>query len=469
LTGKPFYCIGVNAYYLQNLAAYGDTFHLIETMQSAKALGITTIRTWGFFDSDDSNNAAVIQYAPGMFNERGLRALDYVLAKAKEYSFRLVIPLINSWDDYGGMNQYVEWLAARTPANNKEGTPRQQYVYGAEGRRYRIYVSSGRSHDDFYSNDTMKQWYKNYLQTILLRVNTFTGIQYKDEPAILGWELANEPRSLERSGELVYGWLDEMSSYLKTIDHNHLVSTGEEGFDVLREGYSDISTYNQQSWLFDGSNGISYSKNVTLPAIDFASIHCYPEAWHLPSQSSIVWMNDHQRIAREANKPLVFGEFGAFQSRSLVYQVVFNEAYYQDISGILLWQFTYLGRRNNDGYAFSCPSEEQVCPVLTTYSYKFELKRNGQGSNPSAVRFYQNYPNPFNIMTVISYDLPVKNMVKLEIFNGVGTLVESFAEEEQESGNHQVLFDAANHASGIYYVRLSVSGNKMVKKVVLVK
>ncbi|MBI3189378.1 MAG: T9SS type A sorting domain-containing protein [Ignavibacteriales bacterium] len=467
---RQFYAIGVNSYFLQNLAAYGDTAHLLEVLQSAKALGINTIRTWGFFDSDDSTNRAVIQYGAGKYNERGLRALDYVIAKASEFSFRLIIPLVNNWDDYGGMNQYVEWFAERKLQSATISTSIQQrIIYGVEGRSFRVQVSGSFTHDDFYRNDTIKQWYKNYLQMILERTNTITGIKYMDEPAIAVWELANEPRSLDGSGELVKNWLHEMSSFVKFLDARHLLSSGEEGFDVTSNNYSNISKYNQQTWLFDGSNGVSFKKNILLPNIDVASIHCYPSAWKLTYQSAIVWLKDHKRIASESNKPMIFGEVGIKGQAKLFYQAIFNETFYQNTSGILLWQFVYQGRRNNDGYAFSCPSNEHVCSVLSDYAYKFHQKSEGIVTNPTTTQLLQNYPNPFNSLTMISYDLPIRSFVRMEVYNGIGQLVDRIAEEEQEAGFHQTLFDAANHANGVYFVRLLTNSNNFNKKIVLVK
>ncbi len=470
LSGKTFYSIGVNAYYLQNLAAYGDTNHIIEVLQSAKAFGVNTIRTLAFFDAHDTSNHAVIQYAPGLYHERGLRALDYVLAKAKQFSLRLVLPLVNNWEDYGGMNQYVSWMGSSPALMNKDvNAIQQKIIYGIEDRTYRVYVTNTHTHDDFYSNDTIKTWYKIYIQTILNRRNTYTNILYKDDPTIILWELANEPRSQDPSGNLIYQWLSEMSQFIKTIDSNHLVASGEEGFDCFPERFSDGSFYNNQSWLFNGSGGISFTRNLTIPTLDVAGIHCYPTGWNLTPQSSIVWLKDHQKLADNSNKPLLIGELGTLESPQILYHVYFNEAYHRKTTGILLWQLIYLGRPNNDGYGFTCPINQEICSILAQYAYKFELKRDGLVSNPTYIRLYQNFPNPFNNMTVIAYDLPTGNHVKIDIFDEIGQFIATLEDENQSAGYHETLFDATNHSSGVYFVKTSIGGNILVKKIVLTK
>ena len=49
-------------------------------------------------------------------------------------------------------------------------------------------------HDDFYTSPLMRGWYKSWASTLISRVNTITGVAYRNEPAIFAWELANEPR-----------------------------------------------------------------------------------------------------------------------------------------------------------------------------------------------------------------------------------------------------------------------------------
>ncbi|MDI6766733.1 MAG: cellulase family glycosylhydrolase [Bacteroidota bacterium] len=470
LNDLPFYAIGVNCYFLQNLAAYGDTAHLNEVFQEAKQLGVTTIRTWGFFDSPDNSNAAVIQHSPGNYSEEGLKALDYVIAKAKEYSIRLIIPLVNNWEDYGGMNQYVRWYAERGPYLNQTLKKiEQQIITGVDGRFYRVVVSDTFTHDEFYTNSTIKQWYKDYILMLLHRKNTITDILYKDDPVILVWELANEPRSSDRTGMVVTNWLDEISTFIKSIDRNHLVSSGEEGLEVSRSGYYDPHLYDDQSWLFDGSAGVSFLRNIQLQNIDIGSIHCYPDHWRMTGIEGIQWLRNHNRIAAEFQKPLVLGEVGKWKKPAQYYEAAFNEALYSTTAGVLLWQFVYDSRPNNDGYAFSYPNDSVICNIIQFYAERFAQKRNNLLPTPPNIELLPNYPNPFNIVTIIPYTLHRSSYMTMDIYNTAGQHVVNLFDGVQTPGYHAILFDGFGLGSGTYFVRWVADNNVIGRKMTFLK
>ena len=88
---------------------------------------------------------------------------------------------------------------------------------------------------------------------------------------------------------------------------------------------------------------------------------------------------------------------------------------------------------------------------------------------PKQYSLYQNYPNPFNPNTFIQYDLPQNTYVKLKIFDILGNEVETLVNQEQETGRHEVLFNAERFASGIYLYRLETESFTAVKKMVLMK
>ena len=84
-------------------------------------------------------------------------------------------------------------------------------------------------------------------------------------------------------------------------------------------------------------------------------------------------------------------------------------------------------------------------------------------------RLEQNYPNPFNPSTTIRYGLPLRSQVTLTVFNTLGQQVATLVQGEQEAGNHEVRFDAAGLATGVYFYRLQAGSSVETKKLVIVK
>ena len=86
-------------------------------------------------------------------------------------------------------------------------------------------------------------------------------------------------------------------------------------------------------------------------------------------------------------------------------------------------------------------------------------------------RFYlsQNYPNPFNPSTKINFSLPHKSSVTIKIYDVLGNEVATLVNEEKPAGSYQVIFDASNLSSGIYFYKLTTEESSQAKKLVLIK
>lgn len=110
---------------------------------------------------------------------------------------------------------------------------------------------------------------------MLNHVNSITNITYKNDPSIMAFELVNEPRC---SGTGAYparnsfvpatltGWFDEVSTYFKEIDTNHLLAIGDEGYFNHPNGPAYIDAYSN---LWDGTSGNAFDTNIRLPNVDF--------------------------------------------------------------------------------------------------------------------------------------------------------------------------------------------------------
>lgn len=271
---EPFYVDGCNTYYLMVYAADPDLrVHVDEVLDAAASMGLNAVRTWGFADGPDEWNA--LHPWPGEWRERVFRGLDYVVREAGRRGLRLIIPFVNYWSDYGGMDQYVDWRP------------------------------SLRGRDSFYGDVGCRQMYRDHVERVVGRENHLTGRPYCEDPTILAWELANEPRApSDPSGLELYRWIESMSEWVKSLDDNHLVSVGLEGFHGRWTSRS-----NPPRWL-DGQ-GTDFVWHHEPESVDLATFHLYPDHWWMRETDGIEWIRQHVRLSREfLGKPVLLEEFG---------------------------------------------------------------------------------------------------------------------------------------------------------------
>lgn len=313
LDGSPFYYAGTNCYYL--------TFKSQEAVDSvfkdAEAMGLKVIRVWGNLDvgvktgTTDSEGKPVFTNnndGPGekdgiyfqyfdkdlgkpVINEGkdGLQKLDYALYQAEKHGIKLLITFTNYWDAFGGMGQYVKWAEE----------------LGITGLKK----------DDFYTNETLKGWYKDYVNGLLNHTNPYTGRKLKDEPSVFAWELANEPRcntDAQCKDNILYNWAKEMSEFVKSVDPNHMVALGDEGFYNKPYGY--YNEYTTSNYAFYGAEGVDFEKLMTIDTLDFGTPHLYLDQWGMKhtgtGQDDLLWFKIHGETCTELGKPVILEEFG---------------------------------------------------------------------------------------------------------------------------------------------------------------
>jgi mannan endo-1,4-beta-mannosidase len=163
----------------------------------------------------------------------------------------------NNWQDYGGMDTYVK-----------------QIVGGSESHlcvtnEVKSDLHDLANHGDFYLNANVIAAFKKYIDTWIVR--------YKNETAILAWELANEPRcrgssstagSCVTTGATITNWAKDISAYIKQQDPNHLVALGDEGF---------YQRSNPPSYPYGAGEGINFEENLKIATLDFGTFHMYPD------------------------------------------------------------------------------------------------------------------------------------------------------------------------------------------------
>jgi hypothetical protein len=137
------------------------------------------------------------------------------------------------------------------------------------------------------------------------------------------------------------------------------------------------------------------------------------------------------------------------------------------IGWIPLWEVQFVGGDPEDfpveGMAMATRAQFVIDPSLVPTAAEDEPEL------PRQVSLNQNYPNPFNPTTSITYSLPAGMQVQLSVYDVTGRQIAVLAEGIQPAGTHQVTFDAADWASGLYIYTLETESTRLSHKMMLLK
>jgi len=269
LGGQPYKFLGMSTYYLVDYATnhtYDDDGneinnsrqYVLEVLDEMKYLNLNMLRTWAFEACGYANHSysvwdcdkvgghynAFVKYSPGNYSDEMFEALDWLVYEASKRDIRLILVLVNNWNDYGGMRWWVQTASStdKTYENITDTTNDNYWLF----------------HDQFYSNSEVKQNFKDYLTYFMNRTNPYTGYKYSEEPTIAFWELANEPRAKsdgDGSQGLIKNWAKEMFEHLlENCSVVQPITIGMEGWGTPWEGTKFIEDHNYSNVNFTSFN-----------------------------------------------------------------------------------------------------------------------------------------------------------------------------------------------------------------------
>jgi hypothetical protein len=252
-----------------------DEFEIRDALTAVRQLGGKAARTYVFSVRRGTDTSFVVHVeGPGKFNEEAFRTLDKVIQIANETGVRLIIPFVDNWHWWGGVAEYAAFR--------------------------------GKQRDEFWTDPQIKADFKKTIEFVVNRVNTYTGVLYKTDKAILAWETGNELLA-------PFPWTKEMAAYIKSLDTNHLVLEGTIVPQLTSDALED-------------------------PNLDILSSHHYRDP-----KASISYIVKNRQMAK-GKKPYIVGEYGIVSTediRSLT-DTIIN----QGISGGMIWSLRF---RNREG------------------------------------------------------------------------------------------------------------------------
>jgi mannan endo-1,4-beta-mannosidase len=228
-------------------------------------------------DTEPYRMVPALMISPGEYNQSVLDGLDFFLSEMGKRNMRAVMVLNNYWQWSGGTAQYVSW---------SEGSA---IPYPGDWGKFMSYSAK------FYACEECQSWYRNHINMLIQHTNSYTGLQYKNDPTIFSWELANEPRRYPQT------WIDETAAYIKSLDPNHLVTTGSEGEPP--------------------GERLDFAQTHAGADIDYLTVHIWPQnwGWYDPASPATFdqaeskarsYLQAHLVDAAALGKPLVLEEFG---------------------------------------------------------------------------------------------------------------------------------------------------------------
>jgi mannan endo-1,4-beta-mannosidase len=349
---KPFRFVGANVAVMYRDE---DRERMPETMRRAAQAGIKVVRVWAFGEGGPNDVKPVadfndwprhhsFRFAPGQWNEDAFVHLDKVIAEAANNGIYVQLCLTNWWRDTGGVTQYLRWAGVADAADDS-------YKFGINNEKA----------FQFYTNPETRRLYREHVEKLATRRNSVTGVLYRDDPAIFGWELMNEAQVITGRWAERRAWFAEMSAYLKSLDPNHMIAPGAWGYR---------STAERREWLLDHA----------LPAIDYCDVHNYPRDDHdsfVESPTALKeFIENRAAAAFSLGKPLVLGEFGmsvdGHRGVSQVdwYKALFDGSAAAGAGGAMFWILTPDPRRGY-GVTYATTRDEALLREVSRASQVF--------------------------------------------------------------------------------------------------
>ncbi|MBK8723828.1 MAG: cellulase family glycosylhydrolase [Saprospiraceae bacterium] len=273
-----------------------DEFEIRDALSTIKELGGKVTRTYVLSVRKQDESKKIIRHvlAPGVFNEEAFVALDKVMQVANEIGVRVIIPLVDNWIWWGGSAEYAAF-------RNK-------------------------SKEQFWTDPQLISDFKKTVEFIINRRNTYTGILYKDDKAILGWETGNELQA-------PFNWTTDIAAYIKSLDKNHIVIEGVHSTVLSEQALND-------------------------PNIDVLQTHHYTSF-----DQTIKDIVRNKKFSKN-KKPYFVGEFGLTAPENI--KAIVDSTIDNDVSGIMIWSLRfhnrdggfYMHRENNGNGPFRFPGFE---------------------------------------------------------------------------------------------------------------
>jgi len=283
----PYRYVGANLW----SAAWLPPERLARELDRLIAAGVSNVRIMASAEGGVGRSSHIeppMQPTIGEYDETVLRGLDAAVHQIGARGMTAVLVLGNMWQWSGGFASYVAW------ATGESAPLMTSTAQDADWQAHQDFASR------FYGSAAAVQAWRGYVEHLLGRTNSASGVPYAADETIMAWQLCNEPRPLTHGREYL-AWIEASAALLKSLAPHTLVSLGSEG-PTPWPRYSGTDVRRDHAH------------------VDYVSIHMWPQNWqwydpaHASVQAatskSLEYAAQALRQAKWLGKPLVVDEFG---------------------------------------------------------------------------------------------------------------------------------------------------------------
>ena len=253
-----------------------DAFEINDALEAIHQAGGQVVRMYVPSLRKETDDTAIVRHVlgPGQFNEQAFASYDTMLAAANRIGVRVIIPFVDNWWWWGGPAEYAHFR--------------------------------GKKASEFWTDSLLIADFKKTVDYIVNRVNTVTGVRYKDDRAILCWETGNEL-------DCPTSWNTMIAAYVRSLDPHHLIMAGANERSI------------SEDYLADTNIGIV-------------------ETHHYDRPDRIMDYIGENRALAKTRKPYIVGEFGFIPTPDIA--AILDTVIADGINGIMIWS---MRQHNRDG------------------------------------------------------------------------------------------------------------------------
>jgi hypothetical protein len=195
----------------------------------------------------------------------------------------------------------------------------------------------------------------------------------------------------------------------------------------------------------------------------------YSQSWMPSSYRGNLWFVDDSQNFNWGSSPFnnMINEFKSWGTKFSPNPVAFQFGYNADKN----WWYSYTNPPNKIGSELKkqisncCGLFWVDFTIMDVFSYVDQMNRG----IPQGIYLGQNYPNPFNPETTIPFDLSQDSEISIKIYDLKGNTVAYYPSHWKAAGHHELLWNAENQQSGIYFYKISTDKTFIVNKCILAK